>query len=258
MFSRSEFPGSSVRSASSVLNKAILGKGSHARRRLGASLITLVLASPFVWSAPANARELSDRECLSLSPTDDWNGYWLFNFGGPNDAFFADGSPTIEGDFSSGLVLTWEFEDTKSAEDLTFYVEFFDDVECLNYVNPPEGVCVTFSATGWTPSADDSSAYDYYFDEPNGYTFEDLGIELGAAYEFDLSTVIGDETATAQGYYFIWSDGPTTGSDVSLSATLSACEDGSEEGGLSPFLDIDRKSFLNRAPADTGDLPDTL
>lgn len=222
------------------------------------TVLSLVVGSVTLWASPASARDLEYSECLPLNPSAEWSGYWSLISAGPDYVDMTEMTitgETLTGDLSTDLVLTWTFDDKKNMEDLKFYVEFTDDSDCTNYVNPPEGICYEFSsASDWDPTSDDSSAYDYLFDGGGGYTFENLNVELGTEYEFDLSTVSGGDPATAQGYYFLWSDGPTTSDDVTFSVTLSKC--GGSSGALRPHLNLEH--LFDRTADETTSMPATL
>ncbi len=250
--------------------KSTRSAGSHYKRAVFGSLIALSLASPLVWSAPASAAPVTigvdDEPC---EPFFAGGPYWkLSGFtepeNDPGDDPFPGYSSTYEVVGTSLFITTTVDSVAFDQGDVEMRIEFFADANCASgNGNPdadaPTGVNVCMAATN-------GSVESFELDFRTGVFNETYPIQeatVGGVY--NLRDPSAGSVQWVPKYFDIESfdlDPSFTGDEIVLQLEFAAspvCElDGDSGERPAPFLDIDPETFLNRATAETGDLPDTL
>lgn len=230
--------------------------------------LAAAFSSIALWSSPVSAGEpanntLVDGACLEAP----WGGYWIVDSN-------SDGLDvgTMTGNLEDGLELTWTVQPINGFGPT---VGFFSDEDCPGAIPglpfsiptsfPPTNVCVVFSASGWQPELivfrdSEEDPRSYYID----FDFVDLSQSeiLPFVDEEDEPLTLGESYILSdypgQQYGFRWDPVLDTSwtEDPTFTMTFTRCGNTRSNGGL--HLDIDPQTFLNRAPAESGDLPDTL
>ncbi len=269
MFSRPEIPRSPVRSNASTSEDAFLRSGGRPRRALIGSLLALSLASSLVWAAPASAVPSdigSDFECRKLRND---GTYWSL------DDFFSEPSGD---DYSStydvvdGAVIFLSTVSVDALGDFGPRIQFWNDLLCAGIEEndfdadayPPESYLLCVAVTPGSFVDFDLRLRDLL--DP-GFDQTILQTESKILIDFMDAAIDGiPRRIEVENFVF---DPTFTGSTIQVQIVLASADafetneslcglGGGSEEGRTPVLDIDPETFLNRATAETGALPDTI